>query len=51
MGEQRRGLEHTHGINVSEPIAIVGIGCRFPGGADDPGRFLATADTRRRRDR
>lgn len=23
----------------NEPIAIIGIGCRFPGGASDPGRF------------
>ena len=35
-------LEHR----MSEPIAIVGIGCRFPGGADSPDAFWTLLDAR-----
>ena len=47
LGRRRRWPADA---DVSEPIAIVGIACRFPGGADDPDAFWDLAGRGRRRD-
>ncbi len=37
-------------IAAAEPVAVVGIGCRFPGGAVGPERLLVVSDERGRCD-
>ena len=43
LKERISHLEHE-ASRASEPVAIVGIGCRFPGGADSPAAFWRLLD-------
>jgi len=40
----RRGADRARAEAADEPIAIVGIGCRFPGGVTDPESFFDLLD-------
>ena len=45
LSERERQILRDALAPAPEPIAIVGIGCRFPGGAHDPASFWQLLDT------
>ena len=52
MGADKRGalteqFDKASRIAAAEPIAVVGIGCRFPGGASGPDAYWELLETGR----